>query len=53
MWRAARQTTVITSTTEAELLALEQTAKETIALQRLFRDFRLDLGDVWKIYCDN
>lgn len=52
-WRAARQDTVTTSTTEAETLALEHTAKETIALKRLFRDFQLELGDVWKIFCDN
>ncbi|OHW95249.1 reverse transcriptase domain protein [Colletotrichum incanum] len=52
-WKAARQSTVTTSTTEAELLSLEHVAKETIALQRLFRDVQLDLGDVWKIYCDN
>nr|XP_036576325.1 reverse transcriptase domain protein [Colletotrichum truncatum]KAF6783050.1 reverse transcriptase domain protein [Colletotrichum truncatum] len=52
-WKAARQNTVTTSTTEAELLSLENTAKETIALKRLFRDIELDLGDVWKIHCDN
>ncbi|KZL85332.1 reverse transcriptase family protein [Colletotrichum incanum] len=52
-WKAARQSTVTTSTTEAELLSLEHVAKETIALQRLFRDVQLDLGDVWKIHCDN
>ncbi|KAL0944848.1 reverse transcriptase domain protein [Colletotrichum truncatum] len=51
-WKAARQNTVTTSTTEAELLSLEHTAKETIALKRLFRDVLLDLGDVWKIHCE-
>lgn len=52
-WKAARQSTVTTSTTEAELLSLEYTAKETMALKRLFGDLELSLGDVWKIYCDN
>ncbi|KAL2114802.1 hypothetical protein VTJ04DRAFT_2111 [Mycothermus thermophilus] len=52
-WKAGRQTTVTTSSTEAELMALTSTARETIALQRLFRDIRLDLGEPWRIYCDN
>jgi hypothetical protein len=53
VWRAARQTTVTTSSTEAELLAVGLTAKELMALQRLFRDLRLDLGEVWTLFCDN
>jgi hypothetical protein len=28
-------------------------AKETMALQRLFRDLYLDLGELWTIFCDN
>ena len=32
IWKAARQNTVTTSTTEAEMLGLSSTAKETIAL---------------------
>ncbi|RYO77619.1 hypothetical protein DL764_010202 [Monosporascus ibericus] len=53
VWKAARQATVTTSTTEAELLALEHTAKEAMALKRLFRDLRLELGQAWEIFCDN
>ncbi|KAL2267988.1 hypothetical protein VTJ83DRAFT_2834 [Remersonia thermophila] len=53
VWKAARQSTVTTSSTEAELTALTSTAKETIALQRLFEDIALDLGEPWMIYCDN
>lgn len=52
-WRAARQDTVTTSTTEAELLALQLTAKETVALERLFRDLELILRTPFSIYCDN
>jgi hypothetical protein len=52
-WKSSKQPTVSTSTTEAELLVLELTAKEAMALKRLFRDIRLDLGEPWKIYCDN
>jgi hypothetical protein len=53
MWRAARQTTVTTSSTEAEMLGVSFTAKELLALKRLFRDLRLDLGELWTIFCDN
>jgi hypothetical protein len=53
LWKAARQATVTTSTTEAELLALEHTAKEAIALERFFRSLSLDLGQLMEIFCDN
>ncbi|KAF6518157.1 hypothetical protein HZS61_002235 [Fusarium oxysporum f. sp. conglutinans] len=36
MWQSSKQKTVTTSTTEAELLSLSHTARETIALYRLF-----------------
>ncbi|QBZ56788.1 hypothetical protein PoMZ_01704, partial [Pyricularia oryzae] len=52
-WRAARQTTVTISTTEAELHALSKAVKETMALKRIFRDIRLNLGQPWELYCDN
>ncbi len=53
LWKAARQPTVTTSTTEAELLGVEHVAKETLALKRFFRDLSLDLGEPWTIFCDN
>lgn len=53
IWKAARQSTVTTSTTEAELLALEQVSKEAMALKRLFGELTLDLGNCWRIFCDN
>jgi hypothetical protein len=37
-WRATRQAIVTTSTTKAELLGIEYTGKEAIALYRLFRE---------------
>jgi hypothetical protein len=46
MWRAARQATATTSLTEAELLRVFLTAKELIALQRLFKDLHLELGEL-------
>lgn len=52
-WKASRQATVTTSTTEAELLALSETAKETIALQRFFEAIQLVLKTPFNIGCDN
>jgi hypothetical protein len=52
-WRAARQDTVTTSTTEAELLGLSSVSREAMALKRLFKDIQLDLGRPWQIFCDN
>jgi hypothetical protein len=52
-WKASKQKTVTTSTTEAEMKGVELTAKEVMALQRLFREIQLELGQLWKIFCDN
>ena len=52
-WKASKQATVTTSTTEAELLALEHTVKEGFALKRLFRDIQLELHNGLKFHCDN
>jgi hypothetical protein len=42
-WKTARQTTVATSTTEAECTALFAATSETLHLQGLFKDFGIDL----------
>jgi len=52
-WKSGKQTTVTTSSTEAELLALSTAAKEAIAAIRLFRDVRLQLNEDLTIWCDN
>ena len=52
-WKASKQATVTTSTTEAELLALEHTVKEGFAMERLFRDIQLELNSGLKFHCDN
>jgi hypothetical protein len=52
-WKSAKQDTITTSSTEAELLALTTTGKETMALGRLLRDVSLDLGSPLSVYCDN
>ena len=43
-WRANKQDTVTTSTTEAELLALSQAAKEALFASRLISALRVDLS---------
>ena len=52
-WRANKQDTVTTSSTEAELLVLLQTAKETIYLLRLLKALSLELDEPLAIECDN
>ena len=52
-WKANKQDTVTTSSTEAELLALSQTAKEAIFLSRLFHSMQLELDEKLVIQCDN
>jgi hypothetical protein len=53
-WRANKQDTVTTSTTEAELLALAQAAKETLFVSRLLTELSVDLDNKQiKIECDN
>lgn len=54
-WRANKQDTVTTSTTEAELLAFSQAAKESLFITRLFTALELTLPDSTPttIYCDN
>ena len=43
----------MTSLTKSELLGVTLITKELMALKRLFRDLRLDLGEAWMIFCDN
>jgi hypothetical protein len=53
-WRASKQDTVTTSTTEAELLALSQVAKEAIFTSRLLKELQIQLNDpIITIKCDN
>jgi len=52
-WRANKQDTVTTLSTEAELLALLQTAKEAIFISRLFKAIMLRLNKSLIINCDN
>lgn len=51
-WRSQRQAIVATSTTEAEVIAASEAAKEVIWLRRLFRDI-VDLKEVPTLQVDN
>ena len=53
MWQSSKQKTVTTSTTEAELLSLSHTARETISLYRLFEQIQFDPEQQPRILCDN
>jgi hypothetical protein len=52
-YRANRQNTVTTLTTEAKLLALSQTARKYIYISRLFEALTLKLNELLEIRCDN
>jgi hypothetical protein len=52
-WRASKQDTVTTSSTEAGLSALSQTAKEAIFLSRLLKALTLHLNRPLTIQCHN
>ena len=52
-YKAVKGTTVTTSSTEAELLALSLTAKEFIWWKRFFQQIQFDLEEEPTIYCDN
>jgi hypothetical protein len=53
-WRANKQNTVTTSTTEAELLSVSQVAKEAMFTRMLLTELRVQLADpTITIQCDN
>lgn len=52
-WRANKQDTVTTSSTEADFLAISQTAKETIYMSRLMNSLTLYVPGPIMIECDN
>jgi hypothetical protein len=52
-WKASKQKTVTTSTTEAELLSLSNGAREVYWWMRFFKAIRLDPEQDIQIWCDN
>jgi hypothetical protein len=52
-WKANKQRTVTTSSTEAELLAASQVGKEVLWWKRLFNNLNFQLNEDITILCDN
>src|SRR5437762_13265644 len=52
-WKANKQNTVTTSSTEVELLALSQIIKKTIFISRLLKSLTLRLNKPLIVECDN
>ncbi|KID83900.1 polyprotein [Metarhizium guizhouense ARSEF 977] len=52
-WKASKQTTVTTSSTEAELLAASEAAKEMIAAGRLLNSLEVKLNEPLQLEIDN
>ena len=52
-WKASKQATVTTSSTEAELLALSETARQTLWWKRFFASINFDTQQQLVIHCDN
>lgn len=52
-WKAIKQKTVTTSSTEAELLAVSYCGKEVIWWKRFFTAIGFNLGEDLTIKCDN
>jgi hypothetical protein len=48
-WKSGKQDTIITSSTEAELLALTAVAKEAVATLCLFAGMRFELAETLNI----
>ena len=52
-WKAAKQKTVTTSTTEAELLGVSSVTKDTLQWERFFRAINFEPGHQLAIQCNN
>ena len=52
-WRASKQDTVTTSSTEAELLALLNAAKEAIRWKSFFEALMLNIQQLYSADCNN
>ncbi len=52
-YRSGKQNTVTTSSTEAELLALSQAAKELMAFKRLYKGINFEFNSRINLFYDN
>jgi hypothetical protein len=53
VWKALKQSTILTSIIEAEMVAFAVITKKAMAFHRFYKKLYLNLGKCWKIYCDN
>jgi hypothetical protein len=53
VWKTLKQSIILTSITEAEMVALAVTTRKAMAFHRFCKKLYLNLGKCWKIYCDN
>jgi hypothetical protein len=53
VWKALKQSIISTSTIEAEMVAFAVTTRKAMAFYRFCKKLHLNLGECWKIYCDN
>lgn len=53
MWKASKQDTVATSSTEAELISLSNTTKERIALGLFLDELGIQVPSPMEVWCDN
>jgi hypothetical protein len=52
-WYSSKQTLTAQSTTDAEIVGMNQAAKEIVWLRNLFREMHLELFQPTKLKCDN
>ncbi|XP_074323327.1 secreted RxLR effector protein 161-like [Apium graveolens] len=52
-WKSKKQSTVSKSLTEAEYRAMSSTCSEVVWLQRLLKDFNIQLHSPTPLFCDN
>jgi hypothetical protein len=53
VWKALKQSTILTSIIEAKMVALAVTTKKAMVFHRFCKKLHLNLGECWKIYCNN
>jgi hypothetical protein len=53
VWKALKQSIVLISTIEAEIIALAVITRKAMAFYRFCKKLHLDLGKCWKIYYNN
>jgi hypothetical protein len=53
VWKALKQSTILTSIIETKMVALAVTTRKAMAFHRFCKKLHLNLKECWKIYCDN